>query len=288
MDKNKVPYFNSAYEWVKSLPYEQPLYEYKGQDCGGYVYHNPFESRWGKYPTEVYDNLFGKSKYYIVSDEELTELRTTIQYLPIYLDDSFEKISEFLIKQGFKRYIKQGKRGDLVNAYFKRNNISLYLSNLVCPQDFVPNTIEVEISELIKSPKTGKTKRVQRKSFAHIPVYDELGEKTVESFEAYLKKYIIEKDSDNENDFETLGAHIRNMLSPYANIVQILYDINSAKTDEKTKKLLKRFLLSKTHSENLKENLQHLIDISNMKEVEKINWRATDLYNKYTEKEDKK
>ena len=288
MDKNKVPYFDNAFDWVKSLPYEKPLYEYKGQNRQGEIFKNPFENRWGRFPTEVYDNLFGKSKYYIVSDEELTELRTTIQYLPIYLDDSFDKISEFLIKQGFKRYIKQGKRGDLINAYFKRNNISLYLSNLVCPQDFVPNTIEVEISELIKSSKTGKTKRVQRKSFAHIPVYDELGEKTVESFEAYLKKYIIEKDPDNSNDFETLGAHIRNMLSPYANIVQILYDINSTKTDEKTKKLLERFLLSKTHSENLKENLQHLIDISNMKEVEKINWRATNLYNRYTEKENKK
>lgn len=89
-------------------------------------------------------------------------------------------------------------------------------------------------------------------------------------------------------DFETLGAHIRNVLTPYANIVQILEDINSPKTDEKTKTLLKDFLLTKIHSENLKENLQHLIDISNLKEVEKINWRATDLYNKYTEKENKK
>ena len=90
-------------------------------------------------------------------------------------------------------------------------------------------------------------------------------------------------------DFETLGAHIRNILTPYANIVQILEDINSPKTDENTKTLMKDFLLAKIHSENLKENLQHLIDISNMEDVEKINWRATELYNKYTEtKEDKK
>jgi len=80
---------------------------------------------------------------------------------------------------------------------------------------------------------------------------------------------------------ETLGAHIRNILSPYANIIQILEELHSEKTDEKTKELIKNYLLNEINPFDLKKNLDHFIDVSNLKEVESINWRATELCERY-------
>ena len=79
---------------------------------------------------------------------------------------------------------------------------------------------------------------------------------------------------------ETLGAHIRNILGPYANIVQILSDIHSD-NDESTKKFMIDFLLNKIDPKKLEKNLNHFIEVSNLKEVEDINWRATELADKY-------
>ena len=187
----KVPYFATVEDWVNSLPYDVP---YNGKP-DGYVYHNPLRNPplYGEKPEVVYERLFNETHYYGLTDKELTELRTTIQYLCVYLDDFYDKVTEFLQKQGFTRYMKQGKRGDLIHSYFKRNNISLYVCNQEQVQDFRPNTFTVEISELVTNPKTGKKRRVQRKSFAHIPMPDDFGELTKESFENYIKEYITEQ-----------------------------------------------------------------------------------------------
>lgn len=187
----KVPYFATVEDWVNSLPYDVP---YNGKP-DGYVYHNPLRNPplYGEKPEVVYERLFNETHYYGLTDKELTELRTTIQYLCVYLDDFYDKVTEFLQKQGFTRYMKQGKRGGLIHSYFKRNNISLYVCNQEQVQDFRPNTFTVEISELVTNPKTGKKRRVQRKSFAHIPMPDDFGELTKESFENYIKEYITEQ-----------------------------------------------------------------------------------------------
>jgi hypothetical protein len=44
---------------------------------------------------------------------------------------------------------------------------------------------------------------------------------------------------------------------------------------------MKEFLLTKIDPKKLKKNLNHFIEVSNLKEVEDINWRKTDLCNKY-------
>ena len=44
--RNNVPDFDSVHDWVKSLPYGEPLTEHNGRDCGGYVYDNPFNARY--------------------------------------------------------------------------------------------------------------------------------------------------------------------------------------------------------------------------------------------------
>ena len=75
---------------------------------------------------------------------------------------------------------------------------------------------------------------------------------------------------------ETLGAHIRNILTPYANIIQLLEDIHE-NNDER----MKEFLLTKIDPKKLQKNLNHFIEVSKLKEVEDINWRATELFEKY-------
>lgn len=77
-------------------------------------------------------------------------------------------------------------------------------------------------------------------------------------------------------DHETLGAHIRNILTPYANIIQLLEDIHE-NNDER----MKEFLLTKIDPKKLHKNLNHFIEVSKLKEVEDINWRATELCEKY-------
>lgn len=77
-------------------------------------------------------------------------------------------------------------------------------------------------------------------------------------------------------DHETLGAHIRNILTPYANIIQLLEDIH-----ENNDKRMKEFLLTKIDPKKLQKNLNHFIEVSKLKEVEDINWRATELCEKY-------
>ena len=98
-----------------------------------------------------------------------------------------------------------------------------------------------------------------------------------------IENVTVERTFNDSIMFETLGAHLRNMYGSYANIVQILDDIHKDSNDEKTKEMLKNFLLNKIEPEKLQDNLQHLIDLSNLPEVESINWRATELFKKYKE-----
>ena len=78
-------------------------------------------------------------------------------------------------------------------------------------------------------------------------------------------------------EVETLGAHIRNALGPYAHIIALIENMEQSEetNDEKTFNMCKKLLYKSAN------NLEHLIDISKMPEVEAINWRATDLCKTY-------
>lgn len=67
------------------------------------------------------------------------------------------------------------------------------------------------------------------------------------------------------------------MLSPYANIVQVLEEISNGSDN---KDILENFLFDKKRIQNLKENLEHFIEFSKLEELEKMNWRDTNLFNK--------
>ena len=60
---------------------------------------------------------------------------------------------------------------------------------------------------------------------------------------------------------ETLGAHLRNLLTPYKNLLQLVEDVNSGKFGVES---LKRFECN---------NLQELIDFSMSEEMESITWK---------------
>ena len=82
-------------------------------------------------------------------------------------------------------------------------------------------------------------------------------------------------------DFESYGAHIRNILGPYANIVAMLEDLANPITDLKHKNIVLDFLRSDETLKNAKENLEHFKEFSHLNELENLNWRATELANKY-------
>lgn len=83
------------------------------------------------------------------------------------------------------------------------------------------------------------------------------------------------------NDFETFGAHIRNILGPYANIVSMLEDLADPNTDLKHKNIILNYLRSDKLLKNAQENLKHFKEFSYLDELENLNWRATKLYEEY-------
>lgn len=223
---NTVPYFDSAEEWVNSLPYDRPVTFRNGNT---YTYTNPFNSIYGQDPKTVYNNLFKEDHYYVTSDKELTELRTTIQYVAVHLDDTFDRVSQFLKDRGFVNYKNENDPSTgLRGAYFKRGTASIFIGNVECPQSYVPNKIDMEICELVKSPKTGKTRRVQKAHGYIIPLLDDLGEKTAEVFEKTIDMLIVnkeEKDMANRYKFHIVKDPVGGKL--------IMKHIHAYKEEEK-------------------------------------------------------
>ena len=79
----------------------------------------------------------------------------------------------------------------------------------------------------------------------------------------------------NTNNFESLGAHLRNLLTPYTTVIDLLGEILSANRngdEKKTKELLDA--LDKYDF----NNIQDIIDFSFIEQMEKINWRDSKLY----------
>jgi hypothetical protein len=63
---------------------------------------------------------------------------------------------------------------------------------------------------------------------------------------------------------ETLGAHLRNLLTPYKTLLCLIRDEKDIKLDKDT---LEKYGL---------DNLEELISFSNVKEMEEIIWRKED------------
>lgn len=80
------------------------------------------------------------------------------------------------------------------------------------------------------------------------------------------------------NDFESLGAHLRNLMTPYATVIQLIDDLRNAdeKGDTEEFNKIKEWLYKSQL--NRKENINDMNTFSFVEPMEQGNWRATKLF----------
>lgn len=61
---------------------------------------------------------------------------------------------------------------------------------------------------------------------------------------------------------ETIGAHLRNLLSPYATIINVLEDLNSSETSLKDKNHLLQYITDCNNIKLYKDNLESFKELS--------------------------
>lgn len=79
----------------------------------------------------------------------------------------------------------------------------------------------------------------------------------------------------NKNNFESLGAHLRNLLTPYATLIDVVGEILTARREGDEEKMNKILDSLKVYEFN---NIQDIIDFSFIEQMELINWRQSKLY----------
>lgn len=81
-----------------------------------------------------------------------------------------------------------------------------------------------------------------------------------------------------DNNFESLGAHLRNLMTPYATLIQLIDDMRKAENDDDTEKFNKiKEYLYETQL-NCKENINDINTFSFVEPMEQGNWRTTKLF----------
>jgi uncharacterized membrane-anchored protein YjiN (DUF445 family) len=78
-----------------------------------------------------------------------------------------------------------------------------------------------------------------------------------------------------QNNFESMGARLRNLLQKYANLIAITDELVKA-NKENDKEQITTLLNALSEYDN--NNIQDIIDFSFTEPMEKINWRNTKLY----------
>lgn len=80
------------------------------------------------------------------------------------------------------------------------------------------------------------------------------------------------------NDFESLGAHLRNLMTPYATVIQLIDDLQKAdeKGDTEEFNKIKEWLYNSQL--NRKENINNMNTFSFVEPMEENNWRTTKLF----------
>ena len=80
------------------------------------------------------------------------------------------------------------------------------------------------------------------------------------------------------NDFESLGAHLRNLMTPYATVIQLIDDMRNAEEKGDTEEFnkIKEFLYNSQL--NRKENINDMNTFSFVEPMEQGNWRSTKLF----------
>ena len=79
-----------------------------------------------------------------------------------------------------------------------------------------------------------------------------------------IKRY--ETDKGNPTEFESLGNHLRNLLSPYQTLVDVVQEYNDGEFDESE---FKRII----GNAQLQDGIDKVIEFSKHPKMEHINWR---------------
>ena len=80
---------------------------------------------------------------------------------------------------------------------------------------------------------------------------------------------------NSKNNFESLGAHLRNLLTPYTTLIDVMGEILSAKKEGDERKVNELLDSLDVYDFN---NIQDIIDFSFIEQMELINWRDSKLY----------
>lgn len=80
------------------------------------------------------------------------------------------------------------------------------------------------------------------------------------------------------NNFESLGAHLRNLMTPYATLIQVIDELYEAEQKGDTEKIdkVKKWLYEVQF--NCKENINDMNTFSFVEPMEQFNWRDTKLF----------
>lgn len=80
------------------------------------------------------------------------------------------------------------------------------------------------------------------------------------------------------NDFESLGAHLRNLMTPYTTVIQLIDDLRKADENGDIEQFnkIKEFLYNSQL--NRKENINDMNTFSFVEPMEQGNWRSTKLF----------
>ena len=80
---------------------------------------------------------------------------------------------------------------------------------------------------------------------------------------------------NSKNNFESLGVHLRNLLTPYTTLIDVMGEILSAKKEGDERKVNELLDSLDVYDFN---NIQDIIDFSFIEQMELINWRDSKLY----------
>lgn len=77
------------------------------------------------------------------------------------------------------------------------------------------------------------------------------------------------------HDFESCGEHLRNLITPYCNLLEFFKILKRHKQEGNEDKFNKVLDLLMNHDF---DNINDIIEFSKIDQMEKANWRDTDLF----------
>ena len=78
-----------------------------------------------------------------------------------------------------------------------------------------------------------------------------------------------------KHDFESCGEHLRNLITPYCNLLEIFKSLKRYKEEGNEDKFnnVLEFLMNHDF-----DNINDIIEFSKIDQMEKANWRDSDLF----------